>query len=210
VYVVGRYDFVAFPAFPLLLGLAFAKVQVAVPSRRILAPLFSFFLLIPISAKLFLYYEAATPRPNEEIARTINTQANEDDVIIFTGLRKTSVMYYLIRLGFQWQNDSCVNEASHRRFSCPMFPRESEPYTPTHDPYPLLNSPNEARGDLIDIVGMRRSPDNSVWVVYGSFAHSRKLLRTESLLFNELKRAGFVRTSSHWPSGIVEFHQSAG
>jgi 4-amino-4-deoxy-L-arabinose transferase-like glycosyltransferase len=206
IYVVGRYDFVAFPAFPLLLGLASAKAQVGLASGRVLSPLVAIVLLIPIGAKLFLYYDANTPRQNEEIARAIDLHANQDDVIIFTGLRKTSVMYYLIRKGFRWEGDSCVNEASHRRFSCPMFPRESEPYTPTHDPYRLLNSKNAARADLVDMVGMRRSPANSVWVVYGSFAHSQKLWRTESLLFAELRRAGFVRSSSHWPPGIMQFH----
>lgn len=213
IYVAGRYDFVAFPAFPLLLGLAFAKTQIGTASGRVLTPLFALALLIPIGVKLFLYYNADSPRPNEEIALTIDTYANQGDVVVFSGLRRSPVIYYLHRFGYRWENGYCVKETPHRRVSCPMFPRESELYTPIYKSYRLFQSPDAARADLRDMVSMLNSPQNVLWVVNGFTdlpTGKIKLAPSEMLLFAELERAGFIRSFLPWQPGILEFHQRAG
>jgi 4-amino-4-deoxy-L-arabinose transferase-like glycosyltransferase len=215
IYVAGRYDFVAFPAFPLLLGLAFAKTQIGARSGRILAPLIAAILLVPIGTKLFLYYKADSPRPNEEIARTIDKNMKQGDVFIFSGLRRGPVMYYLSRLGFRWEDGSCVNEESHRRISCPIFPPEAELFAPIQNSYHLFHSGNEVRNDVRDVVTRLTSPENSLWVVSGySNLRTGKIQfePSEVLLFAELEREGFVRSPSSysWQPGIREFHRRAG
>ena len=212
IYVAGRYDFVAFPAFPLLLGLAFAKTQIGAPCGRVLAPLLTLILLIPIGAKLFLYYNADSPRPDEEIALTIDTYADQGDVIIFSGIRRLPVIYYLNRLGFQWENGYCVKTTPYRLVPCPMFPRESVLYTPVYNSSRLFNSPDAARADLQDMVSMLKSPQNALWVVCGYFnRRTGQILfgRSEMLLFAELERAGFIRSLFPRLPGILEFHQRA-
>jgi 4-amino-4-deoxy-L-arabinose transferase-like glycosyltransferase len=202
IYVSGRYDFVAFPAFPLLLGLAFAKVQMGTQYARILAPLTGMILVVPIGTKLFMYYKADSPRPNEEIARTIDAYASEGDVVIFSGLRRNSVIYYLHHFGFRWENDHCVSEAAGRNIFCPLFPQGAALYVTV----------NDARGNVRDMVNGLTSK-NALWVICG-YSNVRtgkvQLESSEKRLLGELEQAGFIRSGAPWQPGILKFHQHAG
>lgn len=198
VYVVGRYDMVAFPAYVILLGLALAKVQSA--GRPILATFVAFILFIPVGTKLFLYYQAPSIPDAQPTARVIHNVVNDGDVVVFTGLRGLPFLYYVHRLGYQWSKGYCDNQVNGKRFGCRMFPRETERTPAAYDAYRVLNSPEAVREDMQDFMAMLRSPRSVLWVVFDSSDYYMGQLtvpKPDSFLVEELKRLGL------YPSRLV-------
>ncbi len=194
-YIPGRYDFVAFPAFPLLLGLAMAKLQIATKAVRVPSLLVSLALFIPLGAKLVLYYEAPSPRPTQRIAEQIDTLVDNTDVVIFSNFRELPVIYYLNRLGYRWGEGYCQKETSHRRFACLELPRHIE------------------KANLRGILSKLTPSQSALWVVYGHFEGSSGQIlisKSDNQLFAELKRAGFIHSHFHGQPGILEFRPRSG
>src|SRR4029077_4232837 len=90
--------------------------------------------------KLFVYYQIPSPATAEPTAQAIHSVVKDGDVVVFTGMRGLPVLYYLRRLGYQWREGYCNDLVNGKRFSCRMFPRESEQTPAAYDAQRVLNS----------------------------------------------------------------------
>jgi hypothetical protein len=202
-YVVGRYDQIAFAAFPLLVGVALAELARAKRVGRTLAVLVGLALFVPAGAKLLLYHQATTPGHARATARAL------DHAVVFTGIRGLPVIYQLSRLGYAWAAPSCRNGATGRHFACRLYPREYEhPTTPQYDTRRVLASRTEVRADLDDVLASRASPSGAVWLVFGEGSLSDGRLRlpaADDALIREMLAAGFQGRPLAGPLGIFRF-----
>jgi 4-amino-4-deoxy-L-arabinose transferase-like glycosyltransferase len=209
-YVAGRYDLVAFPAFPLVLGLAFAKLQCACVGRRWLLAAAALGLLVPVGIKLALYYAPSKRDAHPTAAATaqaLHALAANGDVVVFTDLRGLPVLYQLNRLGYQWHDGYCQSDV--RRFACRLFPRETEASPAIYDPQRVLSDPHAAAEDVREILSALL-PAGSVHVVFGNYAVAHGQLavaRVESLFITELRRAGFEAVAADVGLGIIHYRR---
>lgn len=209
-YVAGRYDLVGFPVFPLLLGLAFAKLQCACVSRRWIVPAAALALLVPVGVKLALYYSPSKRDAHPTAvatAQALHAQVANGDVVVFTDLRGLPVLYQLNRLGCRWQGGYCQTDS--RRFACRMFPRETEATPAIYDPQRVLNDPHAVYEDVREILSMLL-PAGSVYVVFGNYAVAQGQLavaRVESLLVAELQHAGFQAVAADTALGMIHYRR---
>jgi len=116
IYLVGRYDQLALPAFVLLMGCGLAQVRTA--PRLAVALLVAYF--VPIGVKLWLYYavpsvDVAYSKP---IAAAIERTIRDDDALILTNYRAYTVLYELHRLGYRVDDGVCTGRVT---FACSMF-----------------------------------------------------------------------------------------
>jgi len=195
-YMIGRYDMVAFPAYVLLLGFALAKVQQIRKGGPLLASLVALGLMVSIGMKLLLYYQAPSEGSAQTTARALHTSVGNGDVVVFTGAGGLTILYYLYRLGYRWEDRYCDNTLADRRFSCRFFPRDYErPYfTVGADPSRGLKSTEAIREDAQDYLISLRSRRGDLWVVLGSYIYSEGNLiasKNDLHLLQELRRTGF-------------------
>jgi 4-amino-4-deoxy-L-arabinose transferase-like glycosyltransferase len=99
VYVIARYDQLAFPPMLLLLGLGLTKAQRLPRYGNRLASLLAILLLIPVSAKLALYYSSPGKVRHREIARVLDASVRKGDVIVLSYVQGYVVIPYLIQHG---------------------------------------------------------------------------------------------------------------
>ncbi|HVN83382.1 MAG TPA: glycosyltransferase family 39 protein [Candidatus Binatia bacterium] len=200
-YLPGRYDLVAFPAFPLIVGLALAKTQRAVPAGSIVAAVIALLLSVPIGSKLLRYYQAV-PQFNyaDATARVLDAEVANGDVVVFTGLRGLPTVYYLSRLGYQWDDRAHRVDRSERSFSCRLYPLESERMPGVVDARRILAAPDAVRTDVQAYLSTLSSPGGSVWVVMTS-THAEE----GSRLLQELSRQGWAPLSVYRLLGIYRF-----
>lgn len=209
-YLVGRYDLVAIPAFPLLVGLALAKLQCVRPDRQWLTAVGVVGFLVPIGAKLVFYYQPSTRAGHPTAVATANALHSEvatGDVVVFTDLRGLPVLYQLSRLGYRWHDGYC--QADARRFACRMFPRETEATPAVYDPHRVLNNPHAAHEDVREILSMLQ-PARSVHIVFGAYAVAHERLavgHVESLLVAELQHAGFQVVAADAALGMIHYRR---
>jgi 4-amino-4-deoxy-L-arabinose transferase-like glycosyltransferase len=104
IYLVGRYEVVAYPAFALFLGAGAETAWCLLSHRRRLAVLVLGSCIagyLALAAATFSQYLKKPPyRIEERIAASLNTLASPGDVVITTGLARAPVEYYLQRLGW--------------------------------------------------------------------------------------------------------------
>ena len=215
IYVVGRYDIIAFPAYALLMGLAFAKLQRVRRIGPILAAVVALGLLIPIGTKLVLYYRTAPERNQaRRIASALHRLVANGDTVVFTDLSGLPALYYLSRLGYRWEDRSCLNELAGRRFSCQLYPRESEqPYfaPAAYNPNPTLQSEHAAREDVANYLAAASGSESSLWVVFGDYrlSEGRHFMTEEDVkLTRELLRVGLKATPNIGSFGVFRFRRS--
>ncbi len=212
VYVVGRYDLVAFPMYPVLVGLGLAKVQAIKRAGVILAPLVGFLLLVPIGTKLFLSYYIAPPKGDAEVtAKTIHMGVRKGDVVVFTGLRGVLVLAYLSRFGYRWEGRVCQNKVANRQFGCRMYPRETETTPGGHDPSRVLASFEAVREDVLEFIKALDPDLGELWVVFmaGDFNHWPFVLPEEDArLFRELLGLGMKPLRIEDARGIFAFQRT--
>jgi len=212
IYLVGRYDFVAFPAFALLLGFALAKLQAVRKVGPLLVLLVGMALFVPIGLKLVLYYQAPVSTApwvsGRQTAQVIDAVAQNGDVVLFTGLRGATTLYYLVRLGYQWQEGYCRSPASsnkERRFACRIFPFEIETY------YMGVNHSSEPiQVVAMKLLAQREDATNALWIAVdaGSILGDGRPLFSprDAALVAELERGGLRLVSvSNVVPGIFEF-----
>ncbi len=212
VYVAGRYDMVAFPMYPVLLGLGLAKVQRIERVGSILAPLVALLLLIPIGTKLFLYYNSPSKGYAAVTARILHASVGNGDVVVFTGLRGISVISYLIRSGYRWEGGICQNEVANRQFGCRMYPRETETTLGGHDPSRVLASLDSVREDIFEFMKLLDPDRRRLWVVFasGDFTHWPLVVPEEDdRLVQELMRLGLTPLRIKGAPGIFVFQGAA-
>jgi uncharacterized membrane protein len=186
-YAMGRYDFLAYPAFPILVGLAFAKLHrnLGWPVAALLAVL----LLAPVSAKLYFYYQAPETAKPRMTAQFLDSEVKNKDVVVFTGLRALPVLFYLNRAGNIWENSLCNNSLTGRSFSCRMYPRVAE-QTPASEPGQMPDSPGQVRAELTGYLAGFHDRTGTFWVVLSGV---QPLPKADQLLLEELLRSGFVQ-----------------
>jgi 4-amino-4-deoxy-L-arabinose transferase-like glycosyltransferase len=187
-YVVGRYDMIAFPAFALLVGLAMTKLQRGLQAGQVIAPVVALALFLPLGVKLFLYYEAPAERPWEQIAKTVDKMVDNGDVLLLNEFIGGPLIYQLSRLGYRWKNGYCEKEMGRRRFSCVKF---------------LYFVSRAAIRDFL-----RNSYDqgHGFWLAYGHFegtAGHMMVPKWEHLLIVEAKRLGFTPTRMAGAPGLL-------
>ncbi len=211
-YVIGRYDLVAYPSYPLLLGLALAKLQRVKRIGPILAPIMTLLLLLPVGSKLFRYYEAPSTSDAEATAQVLHGSAADGDVVVFTGLRGLRVLYYLDRLGYRWEAGYCRHAETGRRFGCRMYPRETERRpAAVVDTTRVLTSPEAVHADVQDFLKALPPHGGSVLVVFesGSSSQGRLTLpKPDALLLGELQRLDLELSPVKVPLGIFRFRRA--
>lgn len=164
-YVVGRYDLAAFPAFVLLVGVGLAK---ALRLRRRGRPLaLAAVLMAAVATGMVLLNSFRNPAVPDAAptARALADGVRNGDVVVFTGLRAYPVRYYLARLGYACEQRTCRNPATGTAFAARSYPRETEEEAAAYVPGRVLGSPEEARRDLEDFLRSRAAPNSSLWLV---------------------------------------------
>ena len=168
IYHVGRYDFIAFPAYGLLVGLAMAKAQALRKIGPLLALCLALGFALPIGVKLTRYYDASAVAkyPSARaIAKLLEAEVKEGDVVVFTGFRGVRLHYYLGQLGIEWRGGACHDSVTGRNFGCRMFPRETEQHPAVYDAEPVMASPDAVRDDIDAFVSGLDKPDSVMWLV---------------------------------------------
>ena len=207
VYAVGRYDMVAFPAFSLLLGLALWKLQRVQRTGPILAGLAALLLLIPIGAKLFLYYQAPSGQLARRTAKVLQRFVGNGDVVVFTSTRVLPVMYYLSRAGYHWADGHCRNDLDRRGFACRVYPREVERSLLLFDRN-RVPSAEAVSADIQAFASQARFQGGGLWVVFGESAFSEgklPLSEGELMLVWELQGMGYQPEPVMGAAGIFRF-----
>ncbi len=209
-YLVGRYDMVAFPTYPILLGLALSKLHRVQTVGSVLAALAAGLLLVPIGVKLFLYYQAPSEGDARVTARVLHEGVADGDVVIVTGLRGLPVLYYLHRLGYRWEGRYCRDEISGRRFACRMYPRETERRPAAIDANRELLSADAVRDHVQDYLKALRPEGGDVWVAFewSSIAGRQLALpETDLLLAKELVRLGLNASPLQGSQRVFRFRR---
>ena len=167
-YIVGRYDFIAFPAYVLLVGLALAKTQAIDRVGPMLVLILSTCVFVPIGVKLIGYYDrlGVPSYPSARaIGHVLGAHVQDGDVVVFTGLRGVRLRYYLSRLGIDWRGAACRESLTGRSFACRMYPRETERHPAMYDAHRVMASSDAVQDDAQDFVSGLNGPHNTVWVV---------------------------------------------
>ncbi len=208
-YVAGRYDLVAFPAYPLVMGLALAKAPGLPRLASRLALAAATLVLVAAGAKLALYHGTpAPPETGRTLAAALDAVAADGDVVVFSGPRGIECLYYLGRLGYAREDGTCVAPGGARRFACRLFPRERE-----RDPTVAgrnLASPEAVREDLEAFLRPLRRPGGKVWLVVeraSAGAEALVVSREDGPLLAELERLGFEGQALSVPLGLLRFRR---
>ncbi len=209
VYVAGRYDLVAYPAYPLLVGLALAKVQRLKTRGRVLALLAALLLVIPIGVKLFRYYEAPSVGDARKTSEVLYAKVRHGDVVVFTGVRGIAVLYYLARIGFQWEGGYCRDKQTGRRFGCRMYPRETE-HTPASMNLTRIRGTAGAVREEVQAFLRPLSPEGALWIIFQPVGPSQQAFTfawVDTLLDLEVEQLGFRPEAVDGPPGIFRFRR---
>lgn len=197
-YLLGRYDLIAFPAMPILVGFALAKIQAQPRTGRLLAALAGLLILCLVGFKLSLYYQLATsysPMPSPRATtRALASRVRTGDVAAFNNIQAATILYYLYRLGYRWEERECRNSSTGERFVCRIFPPEDEvAYGLPEDSLQPSSFARQLRFSL-------KGPDNVLWVV------AELEYITEAVFFQEAVKLDVEVTSFHDP-GTVPLYQ---
>ena len=211
-YLAGRYDQLALPAVPLLLGLGLGKLQATPRFGPALAAVAALGLLIPMATKLFLYYRqpAAVAEQSRITAETLVKRAADGDLVVFTDLRGYPVVYQLSRLGYRVREGACESRSSAKRFACRMFPRELGPLPTQRDVDRVANAPEVIRADLEEYLSALGPSGQAVYIVLGTYSTSGEVFsvpRDDALLLQQLQQLGFRPDSLDSGLGIVAYRR---
>jgi 4-amino-4-deoxy-L-arabinose transferase-like glycosyltransferase len=205
-YVPGRYDMVAFPAFSLLIGLGFAKLWHGGRFGPVLTVVMALVLFLALAVSLGNYYKAPSPSFHRLTAQILDREVQQDELVVFADLRGLPTLYYLTQLGYQWHDGACTNRQTGKRFACRLYPRANERLPGVaHDA-----SPESALEDVRSYLVAASRP-SMVWVVFGKgkWEAGRFLaLSPDDLLVDTLQRLGFeaLRLVTGESQNIAAFH----
>jgi hypothetical protein len=124
-YIVGRYDQLALPAFPLLAGVALARLGSLRRWGRPVSVLAAGALLVPVVVVLAHYYRTppSTNANTRRAAAALGTRVHDGDVVLLSHPRSLPLLYQLGRLGYRVRAGSCERPTSEGRFACWQYPR---------------------------------------------------------------------------------------
>jgi len=194
-YIVGRYDIIAFPAYSLLVGLSLAKIH-KVPRRGVwLVGALVLLLSASIFTKLYLYYQAPAPSAGLHNARILDRVLRNGDVVVFTDPAVHVYLYYLARLGYTWHSGECRKQGADRWFYCRFFPPAAE--ATLHGISGTRLSVQDTRAELEKILASIRTDAATVWIISGP----TRTEEADAILFGQLTRLGFepIREMSEPP-----------
>ena len=207
-YAVGRYEIVAFPAYSLLLGLALAKVQSIRKVGSLLVPFVALAFFVPIGAKLLLYY-SVPPRPfAQATASALHQLVHNGDVVVLTRTRAKTTIYYLTRLGYQWEEGRCYHKSTGRTFSCWRHPPEKPRKTAASTSSRALERSEVVREEVQQYIRALHPQEGVLWVVFGRAFFSKGQLKVappDSFLVDELERSGLNPVPIESGYGIFQF-----
>jgi hypothetical protein len=192
----------AVPAFPLLLGLACAKLEAAAPRARVIAPAAAAALLLPVAVKLLRYYEQPPVHPENSAAAAerLTAKLARDDLVLFADLRGHVVLYQLARRGWAWRGDDCEDAGSGTRVGCHIVRPAALGGAVRGDPAALQA---ELAHELDGHPG-------AVFVVHGTWAvraDGPMVLPGDRALIEELRRLGWAFVAGDWEVGITEYRR---
>lgn len=202
IYVVGRHDMLAFPAFPVLVGLAYARLEAAGARARMIALLAATALLLPAAVKLASYYAQAPVRPEASAAAAdlLAARLGRDDVVLFPDLRGHVVLYQLVRRGWTWLGDDCEEARSQRRVACHLV-----------RPAALEGAVSgDAAALQAELAGALDARPGAVFVVHGTWvvgASGPMVLPGDSALIEQLRLIGYRPVAGDWNVGITEYRR---
>ena len=212
-YVVGRHDLIAFPAYSLLLGLALCKLQRVHKAGPLMAAIVALLLAIPIGTKLSRYYGSPSKGEGRLTAEVLHAGVEDDDVVVFTGLRGFPILYYLGRLGYRWEDGYCQDPAVGRRLTCRMYPREWEQKLRGMALNRTVSLEERAREDVQEFLRALPPHRGTVWVVFDSgvlYPDGRILLpEVDALLVKEFRQAGLRALPIPGPFVMLRFRRSS-
>lgn len=203
IYLVGRYDMLGFPAFPVLMGLAWAKLEaVGLPRARVVVPALAAACLLPVAVKLFRYYTqpAVHPENSAAAAERLAAKLASGDVVLFPDLRGHVVLYQLARRGWAWRGAQCEQDASGMRVGCDVLPPMALDAAVRGDAAPL----RDALGRALD------DHPGAVFIVHGTWAvgaNGPMVLPGDVAVIGELSRLGYRPGPGDWEVGITEYRR---
>jgi len=196
VYVAGRYDMVAFPAYVLLMGLGLTKCVRIPRVGLVVGPIIGALLFTAMGAKLLRYYEAESDSISaRDVASWISTTARSGDVVVVTQGFGLPVLYFLIQSGYQRSNGYCSRQDGAKRFAYRQYPLEIEKNPLGRDLERVRGSREEVRKDLRQFLARLDGPDNVLWLVVRTrlISKGKNFLvpGIEYRLVKELEQVGF-------------------
>ena len=166
-YVIARYDVVAFAYVVLLAGwIADRSSQLRLRSIGAALAAGAVFLT-SLGYKDLLYYQAPAIFQDYDAATSaelIDKNVRQSETVVFTGMRGPSVLYYLSARGYEWDGRYCHNVGRPLTFECRILP-----YTDAGVPFVMggkVTTPvtaNTAVADLEPV--LTREPRSSLWLV---------------------------------------------
>lgn len=124
IYLPGRYDLIAFPAFVLLFGIGVAHLRNRLSSQHKEAAVLLLLaaLLLPSAARLQQFYESDGNDKNRSVARYLAENVGEGDLVIMEEARGIRTVYYLRLFGYDWEDGVCTGRSDARSFACRFVP----------------------------------------------------------------------------------------
>lgn len=169
-YLIGRYDFVVFPAFCLLIGLGVSKIK-----NYLLVILVAVILLGLSVSTLIPYYQVTPRRVAAVTADYLIHHARDGEFVVFTGSRRACTQYYLEKM------DGRLNLLS--------FPLEVADHLGTYHEEIYLEQPEKLNHDadqIIKMVGPSLSRGERLWVADSS------VRAVNNYLYEKLKSFMFI------------------
>lgn len=128
VYLPGRYDLIAYPAFVLLAGLALAwlKDQIGARYGAVAAYLLCAVFLLPPGLRTLQFHGSEPVQNAEAAANYLAEQVGADDLVLMEDYRGIRTVYYLQLASYTWKNGQCENLEQEHTFTCRFLPLAME------------------------------------------------------------------------------------
>ena len=158
-------------------------------------------LLFPIIVKLFFYYNAVPEYHSKITAINLHNSVQKGDVVTFTGTRGIVDIYYLYKLGYQWNKNKCIHTETKRVFYCLFYPSTTTDQF-IYNAQPLLNDKNIIREEVEKMLQLLSSDSDRLFVVFdGGYIDDGviQLAPQDYYLVEELKYNGFIMNATDDP-----------
>ena len=173
VYVVGRYDLIAYPGLLLLIGCMLQVLQQRAPAAKTLyRPALGAVLALLVAVQLYTVaaYRQLAPygslRPHAE---AVLDQVQDGDALLIASADAIRYWYYLHAAGYDRRGDVCRGHG--KQFACRLFPRDLEQAPASQQRY-------------LDLYHTQRPSFDLGYVLHGLRPGARVLLLVEHLRLN--------------------------
>jgi hypothetical protein len=199
-YIISRYDLIGYPAFILVIGSAFSRIQSRAAgllrNRLLIAVTVAWF--VPMG--VFLYHYQHMPRIVLKSARAaaIKSAVRDGDVVVFTGFNTYQQLYYLDRYGFTCRSWSCADQTGTLTFAYRFFPLANEHSSAAYDDRAYADDPvSRAEEEFDQILGTRRNTASNVLISFDAPLVEGKIdfkFHADALLMDAIVRNKFETT----------------